>query len=367
VTPPLFAHVLPNFQFGGAEVRTTQLINRFGRQIRQVVIALGGEFGASQYIDPSLGVRYIPCLNSGRPVEMMRRHYRLLSELKPSLVFTYNWAAIDAAIAAGLGRIAPVIHTEDGVEADEAYSLKARRTWWRRAFLRLCRRVVAPSQVLREVMRDTWWLPEDRIRWIPNGVDAARFNAVPEGWAFPREEFVIGSVASLRRVKRHEMMIDLGEALAKEIPVRVLLCGDGPDRGMLEQYARDRGMAERVEFLGWRADTEKVLSRMDVFCLTSYSEQMPLSVLEAMSCRLPVCSLAVGDVASMVSAENRPFIASSFEHLADAARRLYADCHLRKRVGIANRAQVEETYSIERMYENYAHLYREVKPGLPLS
>jgi glycosyltransferase involved in cell wall biosynthesis len=306
-------------------------------------------------------------MNTGKPVEMMRRHHRLLSELQPSLVFTYNWAAIDATIAAGLGRIAPIIHTEDGVDADEAFALKARRTWWRRVFLRLCRRVVAPSRVLRDLMRNTWWLSEESIRWIPNGVDIERFDAVPVGWTHRREEFIIGSVASLRRVKRQEMMIDLGAVLAKEIPVRVVLCGDGPDRGMLEQYARDHGMSGRVDFLGWRGDTEKVLPMMDVFCLTSYSEQMPLSVLEAMSCRLPVCSLAVGDVANMVSQENRPFIAGNFEQLVEAARRLYADNALRQRIGKANRAQVEETYSIERMYENYSKLYREVVPGLPVA
>ena len=87
-----------------------------------------------------------------------------------------------------------------------------------------------------------------------------------------------------------------------------MIVGDGAERPALQALAAELGLAERVEFAGHQADTPAFYARFDVFALSSDTEQMPLSVIEAMASGLPVVSTDVGDVRLMVAAENAPFI-----------------------------------------------------------
>ena len=96
--------------------------------------------------------------------------------------------------------------------------------------------------------------------------------------------------------------------MTSEVPIRLVVVGDGPERPALEQQARDLGIAENVEFAGWHEELVPLYRQFDIFALSSTTEQMPLSVLEAMACGLPVVSTDVGDVSKMVADENRPMV-----------------------------------------------------------
>ncbi len=128
--------------------------------------------------------------------------------------------------------------------------------------------------------------------------------------------------------------------------------------------AEELGIGERVTFAGTRPDTSTVYQEMDVFALSSRTEQMPLTVLEAMASGLPVVSTDVGDVRHMVCAQNRELIAPKDDPnaLAAALDRALQDPDLRQLLGRENRRQCSERYDQEVCYTKYLDLYREYLP-----
>ena len=170
-----------------------------------------------------------------------------------------------------------------------------------------------PSRTLCEIARAIWRLPERRLQYVPNGVDCARFGrpGSPElarrlGVAEDRP--VIGTVATLRREKNLGRLIDAFAPVRARRPVQLVIVGDGVERPGLEAKATAMGLAGDVLFTGPCPEPETLLSRFTVFALSSDTEQMPLSVLEAMAARRAVVATDVGDVRHMLANENQPFV-----------------------------------------------------------
>ena len=135
-----------------------------------------------------------------------------------------------------------------------------------------------------------------RCEVISGGVDPARFN----GHAGPTDLDLV-LVARLVPIKAVDLFLRAVSGVARRLPsVRAAIVGEGPLRPSLEQLARELGLAERVQFAGQQADVAGWLRRARLFVLTSESEGLPLSVMEAMSCALPVVAPRVGELPELV-------------------------------------------------------------------
>jgi glycosyltransferase involved in cell wall biosynthesis len=348
-------HITPSFAPGGAQVRIVQLMNHFGRRYRHTVLSLDDRLQASARISPGVRADCGVIGKTANPCAMTLRFIRQLQRLKPDLVLTYNWGSMDGAGAAALLNF-PMVHTEDGFGPDEAHCQKARRVWMRRMVLRGAAHVVAPSLCLANIMKAVWRLPERKVAYIPNGVDVDRFAP---GGRRTKDEFVIGTIGHLRCEKNLGLLIRTAAELSRRLPVRLKIIGDGPERATLEREAHERGIADRVEFLGWREDISTIYQEFDLFALSSTTEQMPLSVLEAMACGLPVVSTNVGDVGQMVAASNRPLVVPATQ-FSRAMHELAIHPERRYALGAANRARAVNVYSIARMFKEYDRLYESV-------
>jgi L-malate glycosyltransferase len=151
------------------------------------------------------------------------------------------------------------------------------------------------------------------------------------------------------------------------VPLRLVICGDGPERPGLVELAQRLAVADRVVFTGHVPKPEAVMGAFDLFAMTSDTEQMPYAVVEAMAARLPIVATAVGDIALMVSDENRPFIVARDDRpgLVAALAQLCSDQGLRRRLGQANRVRVEQSFSIAPMAEAFRQILSDVtaRPG----
>ena len=293
----------------------------------------------------------------------MPRILALLRALQPDVLVTSNWGSMEWAVARLPLRI-PHMHTEDGFGPDESAGQKPRRMLARRLLLRRST-VVLPSDGLLRVARDLWHLPPARLRHIPNGMDLRRFR--PDGPApaldVPGEGPLVGTVAALRPEKNLGRLLRAAALLRREgTPLRLAILGDGEERPGLEALTAELGLADSVRFLGAVADPSAAYRALDVFALTSDTEQMPFSVLEAMASARPVTATDVGDVAVMLGTEARPYVAPAMSGpegdaaMAAAMRPLLQDPELRTRLGASNRARAEQRYDEEAMFAAYAAL-----------
>jgi glycosyltransferase involved in cell wall biosynthesis len=137
-----------------------------------------------------------------------------------------------------------------------------------------------------------------------------------------------------------------------------VIVGDGPERPALQALAENLGVASSTTFAGHLEQTPRAYRGFDVFALSSDTEQMPLSVLEAMAAGLPVAATDVGDVAAMLAEANRPFVSALDDTaLAAAIKTLLERPELRAALGAANRARAERDYDEATMVRGYAALF----------
>jgi glycosyltransferase involved in cell wall biosynthesis len=174
-------------------------------------------------------------------------------------------------------------------------------------------------------------------------------------------EIVVGTVAPLRPEKNIGRLIEAFSRVVDDPRLRLVIAGDGPERPRLEQITAERGLAHRVKFLGHTSRPEEVLTEFDIFALSSDTEQIPNTVLEAMATGLPIAAVDVGDVRIMVAPENRPYIVPRDDAagLSRSLSQLAAAPLVRLNLGVANRQQVEKYFRQEMMFQHYERLLLE--------
>lgn len=359
----LLLHVFSTFKVGGAQVRFAAIANQLGSKYRHRVLAMDGAYDSAELLDDDVDIEVANLsFVKGRTVRNALKFRRALQEWQPSVLVTYNWGAIEWALA-NFVNVCPHLHIEDGFGPDEIVRQHRRRVLFRRLVLSRSTKVVLPSQTLHKIAATVWRIDRDRLAYIPNGIEAARYSVPPDpallaSLGLAHGEPLIGTVAALRKEKNLARLIRAFAHVAAVQPGRLVIVGEGPDRPALEAEVRRHGLSKRVVFTGRIAEPERIYGAFDVFALSSDTEQMPLSVLEAMAAGLAVAAVDVGDVRAMVAAENRPMIVRKDERLlGDAMLQLLRYPGRRTGIGRANRERVGRDYGQARMVRAYDRLF----------
>jgi glycosyltransferase involved in cell wall biosynthesis len=223
---------------------------------------------------------------------------------------------------------------------------------------------VAPG--IQEYLSQRVPTARQRTLTIVNGIDVDYFARRRDRAAkraelgFAPEEWVIGTVGTLRPQKNHRLLLDAFARLGDRLPeARLVIAGGGDLRGSLEAWARERGVADRTRFLGSRLDVAELLAAFDAYCLPSHYEGMPLSLFEAMAAGVPVIATDVLGSRDVVRTEATGLLvpAGDAEALADALVRLRREPALAGRLAAAGRAYVAENARLETMIDRYADVY----------
>lgn len=349
-------HVFATFGVGGPQMRQCELIARMGPQWRHDIVAMDGNFAAKDRVDASLLGEMLGPPGGKSFVGSVRAFVRLLRQRDPDLLLTYNWGSIEACMAARVLAFSRHVHHEEGFGPAEQTRRLRRRNWIRRLALERAHATVVVSTGLLTIARREWRVPTHQLLYLPNGVDSARFSPRPAG-GVARGPCVVGAVGGLRAEKDHATLLSAFARMRE--PAVLELTGDGPERSALESLAASLGIAERTRFLGNAADTAPRYRSMDVFALSSRTEQMPISLLEAMASGLPVASTDVGDVRAMLPEGSRGSLAPAGDAaaLARALDGLCADGERRRREGAQNRAHVTGSFDADECSARYLDLY----------
>jgi glycosyltransferase involved in cell wall biosynthesis len=207
-----------------------------------------------------------------------------------------------------------------------------------------------------------------RIRTIRNGVDLSRFTGVDRTGA--REVLGLGgrglvvvTIGRLVPVKDHMTLLEaLAQLHRRGTAVTAVIAGDGPLKDQLRQQAAALGLGDAVRFLGHRTDVETVLAAADVFVLSSESEGLSNTILEAMAAGLPVVATSVGGADEIIQdgVTGRLVPSGSPVKMAEALASMLGDPAVRRSMGSAGRARAEAEFSLEGMVQRYQVLYCEL-------
>lgn len=358
--------VLPSLVTGGMEA----IVARLGRALAERGVPVGftltvenGDF-AGQMRGDGFDVCLIPQPARLASLRVSDLESRFRSR-QPDIVHVHSGVWLRAARAAKRSLRCGVIHTAHGLLTREP----VHGPLIKRLAMRYTDEVVAVSPSLASYMREKVGVPATRVQVIPNGVDTRAFApAVRSG--FLRAElgisdsaFVIGSVARLDPIKNQILMIEaLPEILLEQRDAHVVFVGDGPERTRLTERAQSLGLQAKVHFAGMRPVERSLYAELDVFALPSFLEGTSISLLEAMSCGIPVVATSVGGTTSVL--QGYPFSGSvpsgSVEQFASACVRLATHPSQREVAGSWLRQRVENYYSEAAMVDSYLELYERV-------
>lgn len=353
------------FETGGKEARLVRLMNHWGTRVSyDILLGDPQADGARAGLDPALSVRFLgqPRLGGTPTLSKMRSLARFMAAY--DLILSFNWGAMDGVMAHRLLRrikhLPPLIHHEDGFNADEANGRLAVRNRYRQFALSGARALVVPSNQLAHIAQQEWHQRAEKVHQIPNGIDVAAYAGRRPASTIPGLEpdgrLIVGTLAGLRPVKNLRRLVRAVAPLRDRL--RLVIVGEGEEREAILAEARSRGMDDLL-MPGFLPDPQHYVGAFDIFALSSDSEQFPISLVEAMAAGLPVVATDVGDIAAMVSTANRCCIvpADDIDAFRRALGRLAGDAELRVEIGEANRMRALKCFDEKVMFALYAELY----------
>jgi glycosyltransferase involved in cell wall biosynthesis len=368
-SPPVICQLLHSLIVGGAEVLAARLARRLAGRHRFVFACLDGLGTLGRELRQEGFAVEVVDRRPGVDLGCMRRLARLWRTHQVDLVHAHQYTPFFYALAArGLHRRPPVLFTEHGRWFPDYPRRK--RIFFNRLMLRRGDRVVAVGGSVRDALVKNEGIAGKRIQVVYNGVDVAAFDDQPTDRAalrarlgFGADELVILQVARLDYLKDHLTAIRTIQRVAAVRPdARLVLVGEGPERGKIEAEIGQRGVSSFVRLLGLRTDIAELLHASDLFLLTSISEGIPVTLIEALAARLPIVSTGVGGIGEVVEAGKTGLLAPSGDDaaLADAVLQLANDATLRSRMGHQGHARAQAVFSEAQMHAGYQAVYEEM-------
>lgn len=209
-------------------------------------------------------------------------------------------------------------------------------------------------------------VPKNRIHTILNGIDVDMFSKlkkrtnIRKELNLPEKVQLVGIVGGLRREKNHKNLVCAFARAHNKLPLlHLVIVGDGECRKELERLVHDLKIADYVHFLGYRLDIPEIMSAIDVYCLSSLFEGMPLSIVEAWAARKPVVATDVIGIRELVRHEENGILApcNNPEKLAEGLIKVLTDNKLREKIARNGQRFALDNCTVERMIEKYENLY----------
>ena len=365
---PTVCHVLLTLTTGGAEMVAARLSRSLRDEYRFLFVCLDriGELGeqlrregfAVHVIDRRPGVDWRSTLRLGR---FLRRE-------RVDVIHAHQYGPFFYSVSARLfHRRASLLFTEHGRFHPDCRSLK--RVAYNRLFLERRDKIIGVGESVRQSLINVEGMPAGRVGVIYNGINLDEFapvagrNDVRQSLGISDDEFVIIQVARLDPIKDHATALSALDRLRIRHPrVRLLLVGDGPQESEIRKIIDQRQLQNHVIQLGLRSDVANLLNAADAGLLTSHSEGIPLSLIEAMAVGMPIVATAVGGVPEIVESDVTGFLTQTGDSqaIAGALSRLCEDPLLCKRMSVLGRRRAESVFSQTRMDEEYRAAYAEL-------
>ena len=286
---------------------------------------------------------------------------RVIRDIRPHIVHAHDPHAVAVA---GLALAMKPPNPAPPLVASRRVDFRFRPNAFSKWKYRQVDRFICASEAIRDmVIADG--MPPDQVVTVHEGIDLEHVAAAPaagihaEFW-LPHGAPVVGNVAALVPHKGQKHLIDAFALVVRDLPdARLIIAGEGELRPALERQIREHRLEKHVVLAGFRPDVLSLMKGFDLFALSSVTEGLGTSVLDAMACERAVVATAAGGVPEIVRDEETGVLVPPRDApaMARAIVRLLRDPDLRRRFGRAGLAHVTRHFSAERMVRETVRVY----------
>lgn len=372
---PAICQIVHSLHVGGAELLTANLARNLQTQFQFLIICLD-ELGpvGEQLRREGFEVTVLR-RRHGIDLASMRKLAACCRRAEIQLIHAHQYTPFFYALASGMFyRRPPVLFTEHGRWFPDQPRIK--RVWFNRLMLRSRDRVVGVGQSVRSALIENEAIPAHRVGVVYNGINLSQFakgsysssgrTRLRRELGFCEEDFILIQVARLDALKDHMTALRaLQRVVQQREKVKLLIVGEGDEYASICEVIRKQSLESQVKLVGLRHDVPQLLHSADAFLLTSISEGIPLTVIEAMATALPVVATRVGGLPEIVVEGETGFLANSGNDvdLATAILRLANDPVLCREMGNAGQRRAQSVFSDREMNTAYSKLYAEMLHG----
>lgn len=228
-------------------------------------------------------------------------------------------------------------------------------------------KLVTVSQCMQDYLRTLTKFSKNAIETIFNGVDLNKFylspnNQIRANLQIEANDIVFINVARLVKIKRHDILIKAFTRLKSNKHVKLLIVGDGPCKNEIQNMIIQEKMSDNIKLLGFRKDIPELLKISDCFLLSSSTEGLSYSIIEAMTSGLPIIATDVGGNRELVLDGENGYLITPDDPVAflERIQLLIDDKIRRKEFGKKSLRLAQEKFSLEAMLNKYIKIYREL-------
>ncbi len=355
-------HIVQSLNPGGLENGVVNLSNGIDKNRFIVHIYCVKELGAFQQRIKNSDVSIIKGQLSGKVWSICLEIRDVCRDLSIDIVHTHGWGTFFVGVLGAKMAKAPVIiNGEHGILYDETF--KRRMIQW--VLFNWVNLNLTVSDDLKNDIVNRFSVKPSKFYTIINGVEMNRFKKSAKSSInkknelhLEKDEFIVGSVGRLVKVKNYQTLLNAFALLKNKITnrkLRLIIVGEGPERDYLERLSNDLGIQKELMMPGFRDDTPELINMMDVFVLPSESEGLSNTILEAMSCGVPVLATAVGGNPEIVLHRKTGVLFPFGDHdaLFKELCLLYSDENLLEYYSNNAINSIKQKFSLNEMVKNY--------------
>jgi glycosyltransferase involved in cell wall biosynthesis len=360
-------HVVTRTNIGGPSVILESLLADSLSDIRYTIVRGETDPSEGDYFADSVGdPRFITIEGLSRsisPLADLRAFVQLvktLRSLSPDVVHTHMAkAGVVGRLAAWIARIPVRVHTYHGHLLYGYFSpFKTRLVIFVERLLKLITtHAVVVGSTVRADLIAARIVSDDHSEMIPPGIATPEHDITPDRCGVPHDKILVGYIGRLVPIKRPDRFVDAATRLVPQYPnVDFLVVGDGP----LGDDIRARvASTPNIRFVGWRRNVASILAALDIVVLCSDNEGIPLSLIEASYCGVPIVATKVGSVSDVVvDGSNGVLVEPTVDGLVRGIEQVLNDEQLRNRLGTAGQTVASEHFSIAAAQERHRAMYR---------
>lgn len=356
-------HVTDNLNFGGSEKLMTDIaigLNSLKYKSCVCSLVMGGVL--QNHLEENKILTIIMNKKKGFDVSIIYRLYFLYKKMKPTIVHTYRpsanfWGRIPAIFA----RVPIIIATEHNYEKSNI-SIAAINY----LLSLFTHKIIAVSQEIATQLIKVYHINENKVQIIDEGIDFTEYHPRPKNYEYRKllsinnNAIIIGLAGRLMEQKGHKTFLHAFQKVLNEFPnVYAVIAGEGPLAGELQGLAEKLKINNNLSFVGFRKDLSEFLSQLDLFVMPSLWEGMPIALINAAACEIPIIATSVGGIPEFIKDNINGHLVTSGDPEALSQKIILALKQLNKAREMAKVARQDalNRYSIRRMIHNHEELY----------